>query len=166
MDDDLQEIRIRLDQYIHEEMDEYMNSARFEGNEVKAFKVVGQALLWVCSLDEFYLKNCREYEEFRRDDDSSSVIKGIRYARNRALHQFTQLLFITEGAELPAELPMPLFEIRWRLASDLPEPDQGYWNEKLEQCYKDSLQNQSVRFTFDSLRGYFERASNAFREFT
>lgn len=162
MEEDLQEVKTRLEQYMLEEMNEYMNSIRLESNKVKALKVVGQTLLWVCALDEFYSKNFQEYEDFRRNDESSSIIKGLRYARNRALHQFTQLLFITEGAVFPAKLPMPFFEIRWRIASDLPEPDQGHRNETLEQCYIDSLQNQCVRFTFDSLKLYFKRVSNTF----
>jgi len=143
------------------EVDQYFSSIRLQDDVEIALKSVGQALLWACSLLEYYTKNLNGYMEFRDNDKASGVVKGIRYARNRVLHQFIQLLHITGGATLPAILPAPFFEIEWKPFEELPEPDKGFKNEELAESYRNHLENTPVRFTFDELSSFFRRLNEA-----
>tara|TARA_R110001606_G_scaffold83958_6_gene191454 strand:- start:11565 stop:12050 length:486 start_codon:yes stop_codon:yes gene_type:complete len=151
----------RLNNFFNEEVDDYLMNTRFNDNPEVTLKSVGHAILWACALDEFYKKKYPNYESLRKSDLKFEVVAGIRYARNRAVHQFTQLLYITEGAELPALLPMPFFEIRWKEVADLPVPDKGYENRELAAFYRKHLENKPVRHAFDDLREYFERMKSA-----
>lgn len=153
----------RLNNFFNEEVDNYLINARLNNDPEVTLKSVGHTILWACALDEFYKKKYPNYESLRKSDQKSEIVAGIRYARNRAIHQFTQLLYITEGAELPALLPMPFFEIRWKEATNLPLPDKGHKNEGLEKCYTKHLENKPVRHAFEDLKGYFERMESVYK---
>jgi hypothetical protein len=153
----------RLNNFFDEEVDDYLMNTRLNDNPEVTLKSVGHTILWACALDEFYKKKYPNYESLRKSDLKSEVVAGIRYARNRAIHQFTQLLYITDGAELPALLPMPFFEIRWKEVADLPVPDKGYENRELEAFYTKHLENKPVRHAFEDLKEYFERMESAYK---
>ncbi len=157
MSDDYISTRRRLEQFYREEVKTYFSQIRFQNQTDPALKTVSHALLWACALMEFHKKNTPGYENFRDADPVREVVAGIRYARNRALHQFTQLLKITGGAALPALLPAPFFEIAWRQLNELPPPDAGFESPQLAVAYETHLQDKPVRFTFDALEGFFER---------
>lgn len=156
MSDDYISTRRRLEQFYREEVETYLSQIRFQDQTDPALKTVSHALLWACALMEFH-KNTPGYENFRDADPVHEVVASIRYARNRALHQFTQLLKITSGGALPALLPAPFFEIEWRQLSELPPPDAGFESPQLAMAYEKRLQDCPVRCTFEALEGFFER---------
>lgn len=155
------ETRDRLEKYFEEEVNEYMVTIRHQQNEDKALKCVAQALQWACSLIEFYRKNNdSKLKSFIKKDAAGGVVDGIKYARNRSIHQFIQLLHITGGGEFPMILPAPFFEIRWKKLKDLPSPDKGFEQIILAKNYENSIQDVAVRFTFDKLNDFFKRVKN------
>ena len=147
----------RLNKFFKEEVNNFLEVTRLDSNPEITLKSVGHTILWACALDECYKKTYINYENIRNNDNKSEVVAGIRYARNRAIHQFTQLLYISEGATFPARFPIPFFEIKWKQVSELPKPDKGYQNKALEDCYVQHLENKPVRYIFEDLRDYFER---------
>lgn len=153
----------RLNNFFNEEVNNYLENTRLNNNPEVTLKSVGHTILWACALDEFYKKQYSNYESLRKSDQKSEIVAGIRYARNRAIHQFTQLLYITEGAEFPALFPIPFFEIRWKEVADLPVPDKGHENKNLEEFYIKHLENKPVRHAFEDLKGYFERIESTYK---
>lgn len=149
----------RLNKFFLEEVDNFLNITRLDTCKDKALKNASQVILWACSLDEFYKKNYLDYKEFKQKDKLSGVIDGIRYGRNRAIHQFTQLLYISAGGSLPLSLPAPLFEIRWDAVENLPLPDKGYEQKNLEKSYSKYLEKKPIRFTFEAIKDYFQRVN-------
>lgn len=159
MDNNVRETQERLNKFFLEEVDNFLNKTRLDNCKDKAMKNASQVILWACSLDEFYKKNYSNYKEFKQKDELSGVIDGIRYGRNRAIHQFTQLLYITDGAAFPLSLPSPFFEVRWDSIENLPLPDKGYENKKLEKSYFEYLEKKPIRFTFGEIKDYFNRVN-------
>ena len=155
MADDLRQRRTRLERFYREEVESFRATDRLSRDTASALKTVCHALFWACALMEFHKKNTAGYVAFRDSDPAAGVIAGVRYGRNRAIHQFPQLLQITEGAQFPIKLPAPFFEISWRLRSDLPPPDPGH--DDLADEYERNLQGRPVRFTFDTLDQFFGR---------
>lgn len=158
----MNETKKRLNNFFNEEANNFLVVTRLDNNSDVALKSVGHTILWACALDEFYKKSYPDnYDDVCAQDEKFGIVAGIRYARNRAVHQFTQLLYIADGAMLPALLPMPFFEINWRPVSDLPKPDKGHEHKKLEGFYTKHLENKPVRYAIQDLKIYFERISQA-----
>lgn len=151
--------RARLERFLTEELDLHDAETRFADHEEDALKAVCHALLWICSLDEFHRKAAgTSYEEARDADECGRYVRALRYARNRALHQFPQLLSVTDGgARLPALLPAPFFEIEWKRLAELPPPDPGRKDPIGERLYEELLADNPVRFAFDAVRDWFRR---------
>ena len=149
--------RDRLESAYLEEVTNYISSTRLEHHEEQALKAVGQSLLWSCALIEFYRKGISDYNIYLQSHPSRDLVKGIIYSRNRVLHQFIQLVFITDdGAAFPIILPAPFFEIRWKPLKALPLPDKGFEDVKRAKCYEDNLENIPIRFTFEKLTQFFK----------
>lgn len=88
------------------------------------------------------------------------LLSGIRYARNRALHQFAEIVKMVRGAALPIALAAPLWEFEWRLVSELPPPDSTHNNKSQkagEAVYKDKLAGTPARFALDAVARWFDR---------
>jgi len=154
----MSETKDRLNKFFNEEVDNFLMATRLDRNSDVALKSVGHTILWACALDEFYKKSYPDsYDEICKQDEEFEIVEGVRYARNRAVHQFPQLLYIADGAALPAFLPLPLFEIKWRSVTDLPKPDKGYEHKELQAFYITHLENKPVRHTMQALKNYFER---------
>ena len=152
----------RLNSFFVEEVNNFLQVARLNNSCEIALKSFGHTVLWACALDEFYKKSYLNYDSFRKGDIKSEVVKGIRYARNRAIHQFTQLLHITASNSIPARVLAPLFEINWKSVTKLPNPDKGHKHKDLENFYTNYLENKPVRDTFKDLKGFFERVESEY----
>jgi hypothetical protein len=107
MADALRQRRTRLERFYREEVESFRATDRLSRDTASALKTVCHALFWACALMEFHKKNTAGYVAFRDPDPAAGVIAGVRYGRNRAIHQFPQLLQITEGAQFPIKLPAP-----------------------------------------------------------
>jgi hypothetical protein len=148
--------RVRLQKFFQEEVDLYNMHTRHKDDEDDALKAVCHAIMWACCLDEHHSKRSgATYQLFRDSDPDGEQLNGVRYARNRALHQFAEVVKIVGGATLPAPFPAPLFEITWKLVTELPPPDPGFPNYNLRIFYEKHLQDMPVRFTFDALTTFF-----------
>ena len=91
MDEDLSATKKRLNSFFVEEVNNFLQVACLDNNREIALKSIGHIILWAYALDEFYKKSYLNYDSFRKGNIKSEVVKGIRYARNRAfisLHSF------------------------------------------------------------------------------
>jgi len=157
--DEVVETRQRLERFFREELQSFMERGRLQRDTEAALKTICHALLWACSLMEFHAKHTSGYSEFRDADPIRGVVAGIRYGRNRALHQFPQLLQISNGARFPLQFPAPFFEIEWRPRRLLPLPDPGFDVAALARDYEAHLEGKSVRVTLKLLDQFFFRAA-------
>lgn len=68
----------------------------------RAFAVIGETLWWICVLDEMLrTKNQSAYEDGRpKDERASSLLLGMRYARNCIAHSVDVLEYIEPTAVL------------------------------------------------------------------
>jgi hypothetical protein len=99
--------RERLERNFREEVNLYHEQTRHQHNEDDALKSVCHVIFWACALDELHKKTLGTAYEAQRDADShGQYLAGVRYARDRAAHQFPQMLTITGGASLPARCPV------------------------------------------------------------
>lgn len=149
-----------LERFLREELDRYDDDVRMNDHEDDALKAVCQALLWICALDEFHRKQAdtagRNYNAARDADPAGRFVRALRYARNRAVHQFTQLVETREcGVDLPAEFPIQLFEIVWRRADDLPRPERP--DPPGEKLFRTLLEGEPVHLGFNASREWFSR---------
>jgi hypothetical protein len=118
-----------------------------------------EALNWAAALDErlaadFAGGSNKKNWAWRKRFEGGETVAGFRFARNRAHHDWAEVLYVTEGAFLPAYLPMPLFEWRW-----LPELPGG-GNRSGEEAYAEHLADVPARFTLETLQDVFEQATS------
>jgi hypothetical protein len=124
-------------------------------------KVLCQALFWLATLDEWLGKHRgAPYRSFRKSDAEHEIMSGLRYARNRAIHQFQELLYldVASGAEPPMRLPLSPWEYRWKEAKDLPAPDKKHDDPEQREAYEGALAARSARVTLGKAREFFLRA--------
>ena len=76
----------RLNSFFVEEVNRFLQVARLNNNREIALKSVGYTILWACPLDEFYKKSYLNYDSCWKGDIKLEIVKGIRYARNIAIH--------------------------------------------------------------------------------
>jgi hypothetical protein len=133
--------------------------ARFDGSSaVEAFIPAGEAVYWACVLDE-QLNMLEPHRYGASAETGRSIIKGVRYARNRYTHQLPMILHETRGMTLPITMPLRLSEIRWQPASDLPErPGTNKRDNRDDggrEHYIKHLSDKPVRHTLDQIAGWF-----------
>lgn len=154
--------RDRLEAFFAKDVETYYSHTRHVEQEDDALKAVCQAIMWACALDEFRAKPTSPaslaYKSFRASDPAGQQMRGVRYARNRALHQAAELVKVIGGAVFPVPLAAPFFEIVWRTTIELPPPDASHLDPAGETIYIRSLQDQPVRFALDALADFFKRA--------
>lgn len=146
--------RKRLERFFRESVSSYERQ-QLQEDEDAALKAVAEAIAWACALDEYFKQSDRAYEACRDDDRNGELMRGVRYARNRALHQFAAVVEITDGAALPMVFEAPLWEFSWRPAARLPPPTPGRDNAVQRAIYEDKLAGVPVRFTLDALQVWF-----------
>lgn len=97
------------------------------------FAPLGEALAWICALDELLGKTGKAtYWAQRRHDGGGLLIKGLRYARNQAIHGAAVAVAHHGGAVLgmmvlgapDAALGAPP-SYRWRPSAQLPVTDES-----------------------------------------
>ena len=95
----------------------FMSEGRLAVEPVDAYMPIFEALNWAAALDERIAVDAKGWS-WRKRVSNGEFVAGLRFAHNRAHHQWAAVLYVTTGAILPTYLPMPLFEWRWR--RDLP----------------------------------------------
>ena len=110
------------------------------------FISLSEALWWAVSVDDgfedlarndqSYRPNVGDYQAARNNDTEGQVLRGLRYARNRCVHQRasvtsawspTVTALMKKGDGLPS--------ISWRKSADLPSPDPRFENKTLRAEY-------------------------------
>ncbi len=114
-------------------------------NSVSAFLAVFEALNWATSIDERLKSWSPDGEPLgwarRGRIEQAEILRGIRFARNRAHHQWANVLV------LPTAEAFPIWT--WRDADELPAGDQN--DHGGETIYRHQLAGMSVQPDLDVL---------------
>ena len=155
---------LRLEASLKKQIDMFSN-LRMDPDPKASLETVCHALVWACSLDEWHEKNAfaknstpggrDAYRNMRDSDACGKYMLGIRYARNRSVHQFADVLKVVGGACFPISFAAPLFEILWRPIIELPTADPKYVSPTNEAAYRQHLEETPVRFALDALKHFF-----------
>jgi hypothetical protein len=137
----------------------YANASR-ENQKGVALMHLSHAVFWTRALDERFEKDLASgYDTFRKSHKLGPIIRGIRYARNRVVHQFPELFYVTDGsAAFPLEMPAMFFEYRWRPRASLPAPDPNYPDHDGASAYEQHLENHPVRHALRAADHFFMEA--------
>ena len=152
--------RALLERFFEEEF-QLFEAARHTPDSDAGLKSVCHAIIWACCLDEFHVKQTPNYATWLLQQTEARALSGLRFARNRAIHQFTPLLQVTGGASFPLRLPSAFFEIKWRPRATLPPPDPKHALGKKFAVqaadYDTLLANSPVRLTLGAVAALFPR---------
>jgi len=131
-----------------------MAGGRIASDPADAYLPIFETLSWAVAIDERLATDLSSNPDirdwsWRKRVPGGEVVAGFRFARNRAHHQWADVLYVTPGALLPTPLPFGFFEWRWR--PTLP----GGLNRHGEEAYAAYLADVPARFTLERLRGIF-----------
>lgn len=123
-----------------------------------AFLPLFEALNWAVALDDRARKHWTPAGqplgwEWRKKVRDAEIIQGVRFARNRVHHQWSDALELDErGRSYPKTYPVVFFEWRWRPAHELPKPDDQHHNDPDgEETYRQMLEGEPARVTLERL---------------
>ena len=128
-----------------------MSEGRLAVEPVDAYMPIFEALNWAAALDERIAVDAKGWS-WRKRVSNGEVVAGLRFAHNRAHHQWAAVLYVTTGAILPTYLPMPLFEAvapgpsgrarrPWQRGVRRPPPDvpARFTLERLQVIFEDAI---------------------------
>ena len=122
------------------------------------FAPLAEALWWITVLDESYWKSEETaYDAYREAHASGVLVHGLRYARNRLIHDIDitgMHGLITTPFQWPINFPVnfgPTDRWVWRRVDDLPPP--GRQNDDGQAAYRESLEGQEVEGTLRAAAG-------------
>jgi hypothetical protein len=124
-----------------------------------AFLPLFEALNWAVALDERIAAHWAPEGKqlgwgWRDRVEAADVMAGVRFARNRVHHQWSDALRLDDrGFVLPVTLPTGFFEWRWRDLADLPPSKRR--DSDGESVYRDRLADSPARLTLTRLRDAF-----------
>ncbi|MET8098115.1 hypothetical protein ABZV29_16795 [Streptomyces sp. NPDC005236] len=132
---------------------------QLDGGEPEEVLVISamEVIYWSCTLDEqlehrdTWYRGTQEY--------GRSILKGTRYARNRATHQLPMLLESNSGIQAPLRAPLRVEEIVWLPIAQLPQPDRPPGRGQAEN-YELHLAGKPVRHTLDAIAAWFAAEQN------
>ncbi|MGW1617767.1 hypothetical protein [Streptomyces sp. NPDC002172] len=116
-----------------------------------------EVIYWSCTLDEQLERRDPVYRD--SGEYGRSVMKGVRYARNRGTHQLPMLLERREGIQPPITPPLRVEEIVWLPLAQLPQPDRPPGRGQQEN-YELHLAGRPVRHTVDAIAAWFAAEQN------
>ncbi|MGY1637576.1 hypothetical protein ACI78V_13105 [Geodermatophilus sp. SYSU D00742] len=126
------------------------------------YAALSETLMWTCTLDELYRKQYRAtYVTFRDASAYGYELPGLRWARNRAVHQVGLLLVDPVAGTPPdpssGESPsgVRLSQLVWRRADELPAAERGHDGGRV--CYEANLQGNAVRYALRRMNYFFIR---------
>lgn len=117
-----------------------------------------EALNWAVVLDDRTREHWAPDGEvlgwsWRARVPGAEVMAGVRFARNRAHHQWSDALrFDTSGFQFPMTFPLAFSEWVWRPADELPA---GRPDPDGETIYRKQLEGRAARVTLTDLGGAF-----------
>ena len=130
------------------------HEAQAKGDEISFFAPVAEAVWWLTMLDETLWGTEHDdasYKSVRCSSRGGVLLLGLRYARNRQVHD-TQVTGM-QGNPLLGQDDTPGDPWRWR-SLDAPgvptyEPKEGRWGKKGEQAYCDLMVTHEVLPTLE-----------------
>lgn len=137
---------------------------RFEGARRSAdVRAVGaalaEALTWAVALDDWHARSFRSrddggasYQALRDEIDQLQWIPAARWARNRALHDLSPLIEVTDGVEWPTPWPVVWVEHRWKDRAELPPAGSGYRPDPVGEAAYDRHAGEPVRHLIYAVR--------------
>ncbi len=137
---------------------ERFNAAAEGRSGVEAFWPLFEAISWAVSLDEWAAENWTPEGkplgwEWRQRVHGAQPMAGLRFARNRTHHQWSDALRLDEtGFQFPMRFPIVFFEWVWRPAHELPE---GRPDSHGMVVYREWLEGRAARATLAELRQAF-----------
>ena len=144
------------------EYDAFMKYERMEDDAMVALKRAVQIILWASILHEIVQKDKSLFATLNAEE--KEYLSGLRWVRNRALHQIPYLLKIEPGAQMPIELPSPFFEFIWRSPHEILPPDDKHSKaqKEHERSYKALYENTPVRFTMKNIYNIFHKITDKY----
>lgn len=141
--------------------------AQLGADEISFFASVAEAMWWLTMLDESLWRTAQgdaSYESARDSSHGGALLLGLRYARNRQVHD-TQLTGM-QGNPLLGHDDTRSDPRRWR-SLDAPgvptyEPQEGRWGEKSEQVYSDLMATLEVLPTLREAASFLNAWIEAF----
>jgi hypothetical protein len=80
-------------------------------DELATAAAITEAVMWCCSLDDLWWHDPR-YGAIRDADEGGRLFPGLRWARNRGIHEVVALHHTTGGRSYPRRYPLALPD-RW-----------------------------------------------------
>jgi len=126
------------------------------------YAALSETLMWICVLDGLYDKQYpATYMKFRDASAYGYELPGLRWARNRAVHQ-VGLLLVDPVTGTPSGPPsdesssgVRLDQLVWRRADELPSAKRGHDGGRA--CYEENLQGNAVRYSLRRMNYFFIR---------
>jgi hypothetical protein len=137
---------------------------RFEdarrSGEVRAVgAALAEVLTWTVALDDWHARSFRprddggpSYQALRGEIDQLQWIPAARWARNRALHDLSPLIEVTDGAERPTPWPVVWMEHRWKDRAELPPAGPRYRADPVGETAYDRHAGEPVRHLIYAVR--------------
>lgn len=128
------------------------------GPATNIFAPLGEALMWLCSLDEMLeAAGGNGYVQARNADAEGCTIRGLRYARNQQVHGVV-VATVFHGGAVPGRMvpgqaaPGQPPTYRWLPRQQLPPPGQPQG--RLEPAYDQHVAGREVLITLQAALGY------------
>ena len=143
---------------------ERFQEAQSAGNAVATFQALFEALNWVHAIDDYIARVWSprgrvEGRDWREDpalpESLTSVMDGLRYARNRVHHQWADAVIAQGGAKLPFTPPRVLMTWVWRPVEELPTPAKGHEDPRGGAAYEEALGGRPVEDVLATLGDAF-----------
>jgi hypothetical protein len=133
----------------------------------RAYVACTEATMWIQRLDGLIEMTDASYRKRRDADAQGRVVGGLRWARNRHVHDVAAIFVVSPARHLPGvsrAFNEPFYgakmEAKWRLRSEVP-PEVGYRkDERAEKAYDLYVAGQSIEATLaDAAAFLWERAA-------
>ncbi|CEP26154.1 Putative uncharacterized protein [Propionibacterium freudenreichii subsp. freudenreichii] len=127
------------------------------------FASIGEALQWAGSLDDHWSQHYKRQEHRTTSTCCNQTLEGLRFARNRVVHDLIITASGHDGMMFPLVFPLCFGHYEWRPARDLPLPTDGPGSgkegERQKDAYENCWQGEDVERTLDALVSHFEELS-------
>jgi hypothetical protein len=143
-----------------EEACEKFSAALKAGDAQREYTAAAEALAWIVALDDEHAERMgpkkATYQKARDADPDGVVIRGLRWARNRSLHQLARLL--TRGPEAPFLPWEPAGRLHWApraLVRGRAQPEEHRdkpQTKALERAYDSAVRDRPAAVVLDRAR--------------
>lgn len=100
-------------------------SARFDEHEGTdedgMFVALTETVVWVAALDELLETDDAYQVRKAADVEAAGVMAGIRWVRNRGVHQVAAVHHVVEGRSYPMRYPKRFASVMWRPSEEVPK---------------------------------------------